>query len=666
MTWERPEFWWFLFLALVPWGIYRWVRWRIPTIPWGAIRFLRQAEEKLRWRTRFWEIFLLALQMAGIFFLAVGVLQPTFPWLSERSVPGEEKRSANRVIWFVLDNSGSMQAKFPPSQEFFSTPQTRWEMACRILYRQVEQLPEGTLWGVFPMVGERGKIELLPQEEKSLPAIRRRLETLEGSLESGSVTTFLESLARQIQKEASAHSPVHQEIVFLSDFQWDDSEQATIQDALQKLSEKATLTAIPMETLVFNAGIAEMTWRKPPFFPNQETEIEVRVENFAPQPLTKAKLELFQRDGTTRKSMGQRWVTIPGGGMDSVCFSYTFTRAGEEIWEAELTPPEDFGDSLAEDNHRFFEVKIPSASRFLIWESWNREFVQQPMAGTLYLQAALRGILTPTLRDADLPMEIESVMDEDLSRHDLSQVDVLWLCGIPAFSVESRQAVEKYLREGGILVAFASAETVENLSGLASFWPLQPQEWVSFSEDEEPEKIVGKEVAPFLQPLFQEGRLESWEKIPILAYIKGLPAEKSEVWLRLRGGNPLLVWRPVGKGEVCFFTTTADLRGTPLPLTPFYVPLLEELLQKVIRERATKLSSVENFSIEESRRETSAQTFRQWQHNFASEIPVRQEAWQRFFTTEKEEQNRGIVAIWSLAGLFLGLEMVLRTLGRRG
>ncbi|MDO5113430.1 MAG: BatA domain-containing protein, partial [Planctomycetia bacterium] len=99
MTWERPEFWWFLFLALVPWGIYRWVRWRIPTIPWGAIRFLRQVEEKLRWRTRFWEIFLLTLQIFGIFCLAVGVMHPTFPWLSEPSTQEMGKTAEMRTVW---------------------------------------------------------------------------------------------------------------------------------------------------------------------------------------------------------------------------------------------------------------------------------------------------------------------------------------------------------------------------------------------------------------------------------------------------------------------------------------------------------------------------------------------------------------------------------------
>lgn len=666
MTLERPEFWWFLFLALVPWGIYRWFRWRIPTIPWGAIRFLYHAEKKIRWRTQFWERVLLTLQTLGIFFLAVGLMLPIFPQLSRHRVQKTEISSKNRVVWFVLDNSGSMNAHFPPSQEFFSTRQTRLEMACRLLYQQVEQLPEGTVWGLFPMVGEKGKIPLAVREEKSLPALRRRLETWESSWQSASVAPFLEELSRHIREEASVHSASNQEVIFLSDFQWERSEQTPIYAALKKLAEQATLTVIPLITPVPNAGIAEITWTKPPFFPNQEAEIGVCVENFFPQPIAQAKLELFQRNGTTRKSMGQQWITVPAREKISIPFPHTFAQAGEEIWDAELTPPENFEDSLREDNSRFFEVKIPSTSRFLIWESWNREFAQQPLAGTLYLQAAVRGILTPTLREADSPVEIESVMDEDLSRIDLSGVDVLWLCGIPAFSVESRQAVEKYVRDGGILIAFASEETVENLSAVSSFWPLLPQEWISFSEEDEMEKIQGERAASFLQTLFQEGRLENWDKIPILSYLKGTPAKESQVWLSLHEGDPLLVSRRVGQGEVCFFTTTADLRGTPLPLTPWYVPLWEELLQQVLRERAARQSTVENFPIEESRREIFTQTFPQWRHYFASELPVRMESWQAFLTTGKQEQNRGTVWIWSLAGLFLGLEMVLHTMGRKG
>lgn len=665
MTWERPEFWWFLFLALVPWGIYRWVRWRIPTIPWGAIRFLRQVEEKLRWRTRFWEIFLLTLQILGIFCLAVGVMHPTFPWLSEPSMLEMGKTAEIRTVWFVLDNSGSMNAIFPPSEEFFSTPQTRWEIACRVLYQQIEQLPEGTEWGLFPMVGEKGKITLMPREEKTLSAIRRRLETLECSQESGSDTAFLEGLSRQIQEYASAHSPAKQEVVFLSDFQWDHSEQENLRKPLEKLSRLARLTAIPLQTSVPNAGIAEISWSHPPFFPNREAEIEVWVENFATQSITEAKLELFRKDGTVRKSIGQHWMSIPAKGKASFRFPYTFSQPGEEIWEVEFTPPDDFEDGLSEDNLRFLEVKVPSACRFLIWESWNREWVQQPLAGTFYLQAALRGILTPTLQDADSLLEIESVMDEELSRHDLSGVDVLWFCGIPAFSLESRQAVEKYLHEGGILAAFASAETVENLSVFSSFWPLLPQEWISFSEDEEPEKIAAEDVAPFLKTLFQEGRSESWEKIPILSYLKGIPVGESPVWLRLRQGDPLLVSRQVGKGAVWFWTIPTDLRGTPLPLTPLYVPLLDEFLQQMVRERTAQLSTAENFSIEESRREKTAQTFGQWRHSFASGLPIREESWRKGFAVGEESHHRGTVWIWSLAGMFLGLEMVLRTLGRR-
>jgi hypothetical protein len=98
-------------------------------------------------------------------------------------------------------------------------------------------------------------------------------------------------------------------------------------------------------------------------------------------------------------------------------------------------------------------------------------------------------------------------------------------------------------------------------------------------------------------PLAERKRLLNWEKpqhpmlvslkegglTPVLAIKRQLKCgtllEKAETLVSTGAGYPFLLSRLVGRGEVFLFTVSADRSWSDFPLSPFYLPIIHQVVQ---------------------------------------------------------------------------------------
>ena len=78
---------------------------------------------------------------------------------------------------------------------------------------------------------------------------------------------------------------------------------------------------------------------------------------------------------------------------------------------------------------------------------------------------------------------------------------------------------------------------------------------------------------------------EQWSSIRFWRYVKASPREDARVLLRLAPGNdPVLVERPVGRGKVLLFTSSANRDWTDMMVNPAYLMMVQQMVTYLTRK----------------------------------------------------------------------------------
>jgi hypothetical protein len=97
------------------------------------------------------------------------------------------------------------------------------------------------------------------------------------------------------------------------------------------------------------------------------------------------------------------------------------------------------------------------------------------------------------------------------------------------------------------------------------------------------------ETEPLSLPIIQHSAVSSMAELNEadnylfnnLFLIEPMADRKTETLLRLRSGDPLLLYRSFGNGRVALFLSSIDMAWNNFPLRPFYVPFVRGLARNL-------------------------------------------------------------------------------------
>lgn len=563
----NPGLWWLLLLALAPILIHILIRRRLPVVRWSAMTFLLKALRRNRRRLLLETILLLVVRTALILVLALVLIRPLF---ASRSVwTGGQGSMVTAVI--VLDDSAGMAAS--------DGVQTRFARAVTRVEQYLEDLSGGS--EVMVLLGAEPPQPLFRRATRDFESVIRKLRTLEPRDSADALPAAIRTATAWLGAEEGRQL----EILVVTDAQAAsvDASAADFAEALEAAHSLAAIFVAPVHpTPESNLAVDGLTISGGPrgLVPGLTTtlwpsRIQARVRGMGLREETETTVNLFV-DG---RKVGSRRVVLPPDAPATVDFEHRFIKTGETVVGVECET-----DLYSRDNT--FTAVADVVDRYPVLVVDGKEAAERFATASGYLRVALwpedsgaPGSVSPFDLDVMSPAEVDLA---DLSRYAL--IIMTDVRALP--STAALERIKNAVHSGAGLWVIAGTEVTERQ--LAGMWtgggegPLP----VAFGErfrtpDGEPTLTLEltQPLKPVLDifddpslltPLTQAGFRTA---IPVTDILGG----EGEVWARTSDGRSLLVGNRFGRGRVAYFGAPVDRAGGVFPLSPAFVPFVQQI-----------------------------------------------------------------------------------------
>ena len=484
-------------------------------------------------------------------------------------------RNAQSSMIIMLDNSYSMESG--------DSEQNPWKKATDESSKIIKSLPRGSQVALLGMAGP------LTQNDVSgydLAQSRRLINNAQAGYGSASPETTMESAATVFAEEMH-HAD--QQLVIVSDFQkssWANKNS----DSRQRAFELINSNKVKPRLILMNVGnkqqenvaVQSIELSQTVIGVGQQVKIRAHLKNFGQSEYTDLRV-YFKADGEN-KAISQ--VNLASLESSQVLFSHRFEKAGSHIIEISIE-----ADSMKADNTFSMSVPVLDELPVLIIdgdphdkplksESAFLNLALQPFAST---QSTLKDMTVPTVHT------IESFKAE----HAIES-RVIILANVNKLSDSQLQGITDFVDNGGGLMIFPgdkidlewyNKNLLKNGQGLL---PLQLGKIKSFNKDHEALAIVSQHYDHPALDLFNDSRNGTLNGALInscfeLLNIEGGSAENSSVTtlMKLTNGQALLVEKQYGHGKVVLASIPADADWSNLPMRPFYLPLIQQLVAQL-------------------------------------------------------------------------------------
>lgn len=277
---------------------------------------------------------------------------------------------------------------------------------------------------------------------------------------------------------------------------------------------------------------------------NTAAQLTVTLTQTGPATDTTVSLFLNDRELARRSADG------------SVTFALPPLPAGHHLGRIE-TPQ----DPLVADNTFYFVLRVQERLPVLVAASETDAF---------FLMRALNP--TGSLFD------VRRIEPEELNSDLLAEYRCLVLANALPLPGQALLNVEKFIREGGTLVIFPGDRAAVSEYARWSVLPMLP---AAVEEITEPRRQPMRLLQP-QDPIFAGLKLPPGV-VPTLNARRWLrpvvePAPTGEVLVMLGEETPLLWSRAVGAGRVLLFAISADRHWSDLPLSPWFLPLIHQIV----------------------------------------------------------------------------------------
>lgn len=533
-------------------------------VHWAAMEFLLASRKKNNTWIKLKELLLLLLRLAAV---AAVVLLLAQPLLQNQWGRLFGKVKTHHVV--VLDDSFSMSDRWANTSGFeegkrligrLATQASRQPTPQTFTVLRTSRAPSGA--AQYDLLQERVDSDF----QEALDATLRPLATSEQATAFAPALTAVEQLLPEIAGDDVV-------LYLVSDFRsrdWD--EPGPMAESLHRLSAASSQTYMIncVDAGRPNLAIAALAARPGTRAAGVPLAMQVTVQNFDDQPAENVAVMLTE-DGRERPAV--TIDQIPAGGRETRTFEVFFSTAGTHDVTARLA-----GDAVAADNARYAVVELPVAVPVLIIDgdpaSRNGKFLD-----TVFQPGgAARTGLQPQIERPDY-----------LNHHALEKFQSIYVTDIDRLDGPAVAALENYARAGGGVMFFVGPAT-------------QPK---FFNE-----KLYRDGEGLFPAPLLREtqllvDRLEKGADIEPLdvgvlqifagernSYLAGVTVERymsvpkswkpaaethTQIWARLRNGDPLVIEREYGRGRVVAMLSSAGPVWNNWGRNPSFVVALLEL-----------------------------------------------------------------------------------------
>ena len=519
--------------AAIPLILHLIQRLRVVRLPFSTIRFLELAKKKAARRTRIENLLLLFLRMLVILLIAAAF---AMPMLKTGSL-GAFLRDSDRDVAIVIDGSYSMQYRVGAA--------TAWDRAVEA----AEAVMDG--------LGGGDRVCIYVARDVPRPVIEQLTTDKEFALELLQSVTPNATEARLGEAVAAAHAVLdrqsgnrERELHIITDGQelaWSSFDTG----AAPAAGTFVTLTGVPAPE---NTAVAEARLTPPLILPGMSPGVSVRLGSTGSPGGSPVALYVDGREIARRQS------DLVDSRSGEIRFSIPPLDAGTHEARVELP-----ADNLPVDNVLHFLVRV-------------RDNLPALCVGdkdsTFYLMRALN-----PAGETGSGMQVKRLDAADVANEDLAQYSCVFLCNALPVPGQAIVALERYVEAGGLLIFFPG-----DAGGPADYsvWRCLPGMPSSIQDI----------------PIVARRCILRWEKPqhPIVRSLKPRPGEtpvatirRSLRWKQLHedgsaiiaagAGLPLLVQRRFGNGEVLMFSVSADRSWGNLPLSPYFLPIVHQLVQ---------------------------------------------------------------------------------------
>ncbi|NQU11108.1 BatA domain-containing protein [bacterium] len=257
-----------------------------------------------------------------------------------------------------------------------------------------------------------------------------------------------------------------------------------------------------------------------------------------------------------------RRAVVPGSASEgALIINLPPLSAGQHTARLE-TPP----DGLALDNTFHFLLRV-------------REQLPVLVVGTEDDTFFLGRALNPRAESSGpgSGIEVERIDPAALDAYNLADYPTVFLANAVPLPGQALLDLEEHVRRGNVLVLFPGDRAAPVDYGSWTSLPAPIERVADLPPERRPLRLLQPR-----DPLFRGLRLPPGT-VPAVSLrrhlVWGKPAPDAAVLLDAGQGRPFLLARPFGEGRVLTFSVAADRQWSDWPLSPFFLPLLHQIVQ---------------------------------------------------------------------------------------
>lgn len=545
--WLEPTYLWATAAAAFPLLLHLLSRRKTVRIHFSTLRFLQLAQQQSSRRIRLENFLLWLLRTALLLLIACAFAQPFIRSHSS----GDWLKRTKRDVAIVWDESFSMA--------YESSRLNVWEESRQAILALLAKLEPGDRVSLFMAGAEAFPLIAKPSGELD------KIATLVKNRQPANTTSQLQPAILAALAALRESGPRDRELFIITDGQavpWSRWGAAAKTNAVtsanawppQDLLEQKTPVFL---TLVGAAAPENATPLQADVYPallRADIPGQVWVRVAANGPQRESSVTLYVDD----KEVAHQNLTLNDGKMVETSLALPPLTVGTHSARLELPR-----DGLARDDVFHFLLRVKEKFRVLS--------VGAP-PDLFFLDRALNP------GGSAAALETHSVTTAGLGLEKLDDYSAIFLCNAVPLPGQALLALERYVRDGGLLIFFpgdrGQPADYDNIISL----PAQP---VRIEDVELRAQRKTLRLTKPRDPIFDSLRLAPGA-VPALAIQRVLrcnPTDKNtEVLLSADADLPFLYSRSFGRGRVLLVTVAADRAWSTLPLSPLFLPLVHQMV----------------------------------------------------------------------------------------
>lgn len=542
---------------------------------WGAMQFL-ELGRKTRRRIRLEELLLLLLRIGLIAIIGLAFARP---W-GKGGAFNALTDGVRRDVAYVIDGSYSMG-------------RISGDKTAQATARQWVQKSLGTLGAGDTVSVWEAREQVLPRVESGTSDLQSVREQIDRLPAPAGASRLAAAMTRAVQQLSQGTNPIR-EVIVVTDgqsFPWmagDSTLWARFDDLRSQQTIKPRVWAVNVADIAANDAtnfaVDRIQLSRTMTVPNFPVRIRTTVRQFGG---VSSKRPVYLSINGQRLQDKTTVVSLPPDGEAPIEFEQRFDAPGSYLVTVGLDD-----DQLPGDNASHAVVTVAAAVPVLLVDG--RPSLDPVQSKSFFVEAALAG----TGPNAAW-VRTTTVSPTDLTAAKLDGRDAVMLLDVAALDAGQVQALEAFVaRGGGLVIAPGPGAKPDFYNGLMSRQGLNP---ATFADAEvvaaaEPTVIEPESLSvPWLQR-FKPGtaidlgtvRFTNWWKLePKAAPERPMEADANPASVavsapvtgaRLKSGDPWLVTRRYGEGQVAVLATPLDSEWSTLPSKNDFVPFLHELV----------------------------------------------------------------------------------------